>query len=44
MVRAMPGLRFDLNPVTHITLGAIGEPGQRVFYLQARAGGDLVAN
>jgi uncharacterized repeat protein (TIGR03847 family) len=26
---------YDLNPVSHITADAIGEPGQRVFYLQA---------
>lgn len=25
---------IDLNPVTHITTDAIGEPGKRVFYLQ----------
>jgi uncharacterized repeat protein (TIGR03847 family) len=24
-----------MNPVTHITAGAVGQPGQRVFYLQA---------
>ncbi len=29
---------FDLNPVDRITADAIGEPGQRVFYLQARKG------
>lgn len=33
----MPAARYELNPVTHLTLGAIGEPGQRVFYLQARS-------
>jgi uncharacterized repeat protein (TIGR03847 family) len=38
----MPDQQLDLNPVTHITTGAIGPPGQRVFYLQARAGGELV--
>ena len=32
----MPGLEFDLNPVSRITAGAIGPPGQRVFYLQGR--------
>ncbi|MCB0180834.1 MAG: DUF3090 family protein [Anaerolineae bacterium] len=25
----------DLNPVTRITIGAVGEPGQRIFLLQA---------
>ena len=27
---------FDLNPVDRITTDAIGEPGKRVFYIQAR--------
>lgn len=31
----MPRRVFDLKPVTHIVAGAIGPPGQRVFYLQA---------
>lgn len=26
---------FDLQPVTHITADAIGQPGKRVFYIQA---------
>ena len=29
---------FDLNPVDRITTDALGEPGSRVFYLQARKG------
>lgn len=29
---------IDLNPVSAIAAGAIGQPGQRVFYLQARRG------
>ena len=33
---------FDLNPVDRITTDAIGEPGKRVFYLQARKKLDLV--
>jgi len=33
---------FDLNPVDRITTGAIGEPGRRVFFLQARQGNRLV--
>jgi uncharacterized repeat protein (TIGR03847 family) len=32
----MPDEVFDLNPVDRITADAIGEPGRRVFYLQAR--------
>lgn len=38
----MPRLEYDLNPVTRITTGAIGPPGQRVFYLQARRDDVLV--
>ena len=33
---------FDLNPVTRITAGAVGKPGQRTFYIQARQGSQLV--
>ncbi len=33
---------MELDPVERITAGAVGEPGQRTFYLQARGGGDLV--
>jgi uncharacterized repeat protein (TIGR03847 family) len=32
----MPNQVFDLNPVDRVTTDAIGEKGQRVFYLQAR--------
>jgi uncharacterized repeat protein (TIGR03847 family) len=32
----------DLGAVDRITTGAVGEPGQRVFFLQARSGGQLV--
>jgi len=38
----MPNQIFDLNPITHITAGAVGEPGQRTFYIQARQGSQLV--
>ena len=38
----MPNEIFDLNPVTHITAGAVGEPGNRTFYIQARQGDQLV--
>ena len=34
--------RMDLGPVDRITADAVGEPGVRTFYLQARAGTDLV--
>lgn len=30
----MPGEEIDLQPVTHITTDAIGQPGKRVFYIQ----------
>jgi uncharacterized repeat protein (TIGR03847 family) len=33
---------YDLNPVDRITTDAIGEPGSRVFYLQARRKRNLV--
>ena len=32
----------DINPVTHLTTGAIGPPGKRVFYLQARSEDGLI--
>jgi uncharacterized repeat protein (TIGR03847 family) len=32
----------DLGPVDRITADAVGEPGSRVFYIQARAGQELV--
>jgi uncharacterized repeat protein (TIGR03847 family) len=32
----MPRLEIDLNPVTHITADAVGQPGQRVFYIQGQ--------
>jgi uncharacterized repeat protein (TIGR03847 family) len=32
----------DLDPVTRLTADAIGEPGQRTFYLQAASGADQV--
>jgi uncharacterized repeat protein (TIGR03847 family) len=32
----------DLDPVTRLTADAIGEPGQRTFYLQAASGPDQV--
>jgi uncharacterized repeat protein (TIGR03847 family) len=33
---------MDLGPVDRITTDAVGEPGARVFYIQARAGLELV--
>lgn len=33
---------IELDPVTHITAGALGKPGQRVFFIQAEKGPDIV--
>ena len=33
---------FELDPVARITAGAVGEPGSRIFYLQARSAEQLV--
>ena len=33
---------YEFDPVTHITAGALGVPGQRVFYIQAERGLDRV--
>jgi uncharacterized repeat protein (TIGR03847 family) len=35
-------LSFELDPVDRITAGAVGEPGERVFFVQAEAGGRQV--
>jgi uncharacterized repeat protein (TIGR03847 family) len=35
----MPSPQFEIRPVEWITVGAVGEPGHRVFYLQARGAG-----
>ncbi len=32
----------DLNPVSRITIGAIGPPGQRIFLLQASQGTSII--
>jgi len=34
---------FDLGEVDRLTVGTVGPPGQRVFYLQARAGAQVVS-
>ena len=39
----MPEYIYDLLRVSHITAAAVGQPGQRVFYLQAQKGSDLVS-
>ncbi|GIV97296.1 MAG: hypothetical protein KatS3mg057_1953 [Herpetosiphonaceae bacterium] len=38
----MPEFLYDLHPVSHITTGAVGVPGQRTFYIQAQQGEQLV--
>ena len=38
-----PEFTYDLDPVTRITAHAVGQPGQRVFYLQARRENQLVS-
>jgi uncharacterized repeat protein (TIGR03847 family) len=34
---------IELNPVSHVTIGTVGPPGQRVFYLQGSRGSDLIS-
>lgn len=41
-VMAEANLLYDLNPISKVMTGAMGEPGHRVFYLQARQGSLLV--
>ncbi len=38
----MPQKVYELNPVEAITAGAVGEPGHRVFYIQARTLDEIV--
>jgi uncharacterized repeat protein (TIGR03847 family) len=33
---------IELNPVSHLTIGTVGPPGQRVFYLQGSKGTELI--
>ena len=39
----MPEFSHDIDPAERITFGAIGEPGHRTFYLQARSGRQLLS-
>lgn len=39
----MPEFRYDFDPVDRITTGAVGNPGQRTFYLQARSGRQVIS-
>ncbi len=36
-------MELELNPVSRITTGAVGPPGKRVFYIQARKDSRLVS-
>ncbi|MCC6955710.1 MAG: DUF3090 family protein, partial [Anaerolineales bacterium] len=38
----MPAEEIDLQPVDHITTDAIGQPGQRVFYIQGWQGSKTI--
>jgi uncharacterized repeat protein (TIGR03847 family) len=38
----MANLVVEFDPVTHITAGALGKPGERTFYVQAERGLDRV--
>ncbi len=39
----MAEFTYNFDTVTRITAGAVGEPGQRVFYIQARRGTRLLS-
>ncbi|KPV51428.1 hypothetical protein SE17_21220 [Kouleothrix aurantiaca] len=39
----MPDYTYELDPVSRITANAVGEPGKRVFYIQARRDRQLVS-
>ena len=34
---------IELNPVYHLTIGTIGEPGSRIFYLQGSQGSQVIS-
>lgn len=40
--QAMPE-QIELNPATHITIGTVGEPGNRTFYLQGSQGSNVIS-
>ena len=41
--KTMAKFTYDLDPVNRITASAVGQPGARVFYIQARRGRELVS-
>ncbi len=38
----MSHINIDINPVRYITVDAIGQPGERVFYLQGRGADQVI--
>lgn len=34
---------YDFDPAAHLTVGTVGKPGQRTFYIQARKGRELLS-
>lgn len=34
---------IELNPVSHLTIGTLGPPGQRTFYLQGSRGSQIIS-
>ena len=34
---------IELNPVSHFTIGTVGPPGQRTFYIQGRRGTQIIS-
>lgn len=34
---------IELNPVTHLTVGTVGEPGQRTFFVQGSRGTQTIS-
>jgi len=34
---------IELNPVSHLTIDAVGPPGQRIFYLQGSQGAQIIS-
>ncbi|MCA9995089.1 MAG: DUF3090 family protein, partial [Anaerolineales bacterium] len=35
--------QLELNPVTHLTIGTVGQPGNRTFYLQGSRGSQSIS-
>lgn len=35
--------QIDFNPATHLTIGTVGPPGQRTFYLQGGRGAQFIS-